>query len=77
MPSFSAKLYEILRLTYDEDQSRLLKTITSFIDENPENSYLFLIKLDFLKDGHLINDPLPLFRKITEEEIEQNKKIYG
>jgi methionyl-tRNA synthetase len=77
MPSFSAKLYEILRITYDEEQSTILKTIWSFIEQNPENGHMFLLKLEFLKEGHVINDPLPLFRKITEEETENYKKIYG
>lgn len=77
MPSFSAKLYEILKISYDEEQSKLLRTICTFIEENGENGNMFLIKLDFLKDGHSIVDPLPLFRKITEEEIAEYKKIYG
>ncbi len=77
MPSFSAKLYEILRIPYDEEQSKLLKTIWNYIENNDGNAQMFLIKLNFLKEGHLINDPLPLFRKITEEEIEQYKNIYG
>jgi methionyl-tRNA synthetase len=77
MPSFSAKLYEILGIVYEEKQSTLLKTIWTFIEQNPENSHMFLLKLDFLAEGHLINDPLPLFRKITEEETEQYKKTYG
>jgi methionyl-tRNA synthetase len=77
MPSFSAKLYEILRIPYEEEESKLLRTIWSFIEENGENANMFLIKLDFLKEGHSINDPLPLFRKITEEEIAEYKKIYG
>jgi methionyl-tRNA synthetase len=77
MPSFSAKIYEILKITYDEDQCKLIKTIWNFIEENGENAYMFLVKLDFLKEANPINDPLPLFRKITEEEIAEYKKIYG
>jgi methionyl-tRNA synthetase len=77
MPSFSAKLYEILNINYDEAQSKLIKTINEFISKNNENSHMFLIKLNLISEGHEIRDPLPLFKKISEEEVAEFKKIYG
>jgi methionyl-tRNA synthetase len=77
MPSFSAKLYELLNITYDDIQAKLLKTIRDFINTNKDNSHLFLLKLSLVKEDQEIKDPLPLFKKISEEEVVEFKKIYG
>ena len=77
MPAFSAKLYEILNLSYDENQSLLLSTIKTFINSNNENAHMFLVKLSLLKTGQEIREPLPLFKKISEEEVAEFKKTYG
>lgn len=85
MPSFSAKLYELLNIKYDFEQSRLLKTIIDYIKTNPENSHMFLLKLPLINYGTVIREPLPLFKKskyifsnlVNEEEVEEFKKIYG
>jgi methionyl-tRNA synthetase len=77
MPSFSAKLYEILNITYNNDEVKLLERILTFTDTNKENAWSFLLKLDLLKEDHEINEPLPLFKKISEDEVAEFKKIYG
>jgi len=77
MPSFSAKLYEILNLKYDEEEVTLLKRIIEFSQNNKENAYMFMIKLNLVKEGQEIREPLPLFKKISEEEVAEFKKIYG
>jgi hypothetical protein len=86
MPSFSAKLYEILNVKYDEEASKLLKKINDYFTDNPENPHLFLIKLPLIEEGKTINNPLPLFKTsnffdlfylVTEEEVAEFKKIYG
>jgi hypothetical protein len=77
MPAFSAKLYEIMNINYDENQSALLGTINSFISSNSETAYMFLLKLSLVTASNEIKDPLPLFKKISEEEISELKNIYG
>ena len=77
MPSFSAKLYELLNIIYDDSQAILLKSIRDYINTNKENGYMFLVKLGLVKEDQEIKDPLPLFKKINEEEVLEFKKIYG
>jgi methionyl-tRNA synthetase len=77
MPAFSAKLYEIMNIKYDESQSLLLSSINSFISTNNDNAYMFLLKLSLITPDSEIKDPLPLFKKISEEETIEFKKIYG
>jgi methionyl-tRNA synthetase len=61
MPAFSAKLYEIINIKYDEINSTLLGRIVTV------NEGAFEISKDkilsFVEAGHTINEPLPLFRK--------------
>ena len=73
MPSLSAKLYEILNIKYEANNCILLKIINDYIEKEKENEHLFLIKLNLLKEGHVINPSKPLFRKITDEEIKSFK----
>ncbi len=54
MPSFSAKLYEIMNVKYNEVNSVILKAIVS-------NSFEFIVTL--VSEGHKINEPLPLFKQ--------------
>ena len=76
MPSFSAKLYEILNIKYDGNEPILLKVIDDFIEKNKEKEYEFLIKADLIKVGNVINKPLPLFKRISESECEDFKKRF-
>ena len=76
MPSFSAKLYEILNIKYDGNEPILLKVIDDFIEKNKEKEYEFLIKADLIKVGNAINKPLPLFKRISESECEDFKKRF-
>ena len=70
MPSFSAKLYEILNLKYTEEEAVCLKRINSYISGN-KDAFRFLIRCNLIECGRKINEPKPLFRKITDEEIKQ------
>ena len=49
MPSFSAKLYEIMNIKYEGEQCTLLKTVTDFIEANKENDYMFLVKIGLVQ----------------------------
>lgn len=77
MPSFSAKLYEILNIKYDEKEATIFKTIISFIETNPETDYMFMVKLAFIHEAHAINHPFPLFKPITEIELNEFKKRFS
>jgi len=68
LPSFSAKLYEIMNVKYDEESSVLLGIIHK---SNPE----FILNL--VKVNHEINHPKPLFIEITEEDCKKFKNKYG
>ena len=68
MPSFSAKLYEIMNVKYEGDSLIILGLIKKFIEANPNDSSLFLVKMKLVEEGQLINQPKPLFKEITHEE---------
>ena len=61
MPAFSAKLYEIMNIKYDEVNSTLLGRLVSTKDGVFEISKEKILGL--VEAGHTINEPLPLFRK--------------
>lgn len=63
MPSFSAKLYEIMNIQYTGKECTILKTIVDFMEANKENDHMFLIKAGLIEEGKAINTPLPLFKK--------------
>ena len=77
MPSFSAKLYEIMNIKYEGEQCTLLKTVTDFIEANKENDYMFLVKIGLVQEGKAINAPLPLFKKISDKELADMKARFG
>ena len=77
LPSFSAKLYEILNVKYDNDSVVLLGTL-NHKDSN------FISSL--IKPSHPINEPFPLFKEsklyyfylsVTEAEIKEFKSKFG
>ena len=68
MPSFSAKLYEIMNVKNEGDTLIILGLIKKFIEANPNDSTLFLVKMKLVEEGQLINQPKPLFKEITHEE---------
>jgi hypothetical protein len=61
MPAFSAKLYEIMNIKYDEEASTLLGRLITFKDNVSEISKDRIMGL--VSANHVINEPLPLFRK--------------
>lgn len=61
MPSFSAKLYEIMNVQYSEENSCLLKKIVKSNEGNLEISQENILSL--VKEGDKFNEPQPLFRK--------------
>ena len=77
MPSFSAKLYEIMNIKYEGKECVLLKIINDFIENNKDEEFMFLIKAGILDEGHEINHPLPLFKNISDEEIDSFKKRFS
>ena len=68
MPSFSAKLYEIMNIKYEGESLKILGLLNAFIETNPNDSMLFLVKMKLIEEGHMINKPKPLFKEITYEE---------
>ena len=45
IPSFSAKLYEIMNIKYNGDSEKILGLINDFIESNKEETLFFLIKM--------------------------------
>ena len=68
MPSFSAKLYEIMNIKYEGDSLTLLGKINDFIEKNQSDSLFFLFKNNLVEEGQTINKPKPLFKEISQEE---------
>ena len=68
MPSFSAKLYEIMNVKYEGDSLKMIGIINDFIEKNPSDAILFLIKTKLIEEGQTINKPKPLFKEISQEE---------
>lgn len=60
MPSFSAKLYELINLKYDEHASIMLKTLNSVCEDTDKFIECFV---GLVKEEQEIMDPLPLFRE--------------
>ncbi len=60
MPSFSAKLYELINSKYDENSTKLLKSFHEVIEDQGRFDGLFLKLVEEDKD---IMDPLPLFKE--------------
>lgn len=58
MPSFSAKLYEIMNVKYDENASKFLQVVEE-LRKKSEQKFL----LHLLPEGQKFNEALPLFRK--------------
>ena len=58
MPSFSAKVYEMLNIPRTERTHTFLKEI----HDSDVQQYL-----KFIETGHPINDPKPIFKEITDD----------
>ena len=76
MPSFSAKLYEIMNVKYEGDALKILGIIEEYIEKNPSDEIGFLIKTNLIKEGQNINKPKPLFREISQKEMEDFKEKF-
>ena len=76
IPSFSAKLYEILNIKYDGDSLKLLGIINEFIEKNPDEAIFFLEKIKLIEEGQAINKAKPLFKEITQEEANAFKERF-
>ena len=76
MPSFSAKLYEIMNLKYEGNELKILGIINEFLEKNPNDEVGFLTKTNLMKEGQNINAPKPLFREISQQEIEAFKERF-
>lgn len=68
IPSFSAKIYEQLNLERTKED----ETLIGYLRGKPSETLLTL-----LKPGHHINEPSPVFKQITDEQIEEWRKIYA
>jgi len=60
MPSFSAKLYELINLKYDQNGFKFFKTLNDAIEDQAKFEECFL---GLVKEEHEILDPLPLFKE--------------
>jgi methionyl-tRNA synthetase len=76
IPSFSAKLYEILNIKYEGDSLKLLGIINEFIEKNPNEAIFFLEKIKLIEEGHAINKAKPLFKEITQDETNAFKQRF-
>ena len=76
MPSFSAKIYEIMNIKYEGNSERILGLINEFIENNPEEGIYFLIKMKIVEENQLINKSQPLFREISEKEANYFKEKF-
>ena len=76
MPSFSAKLYEIMNLKYEGNELKILGIINEFLEKNPNDEVGFLTKTNLMKEGQNINAPKPLFREISQQEMEAFKERF-
>jgi hypothetical protein len=54
LPSFSAKLYEIMNIKYDDENATLLKILN-------KNEFSYIASL--VRPSQPINEPLPLFKE--------------
>ena len=57
MPAFSAKLYEIMNVKYDEESLKYLYHVNQIIEKQEDKFLLYLIK-----SGQVFNESLPLFK---------------
>ena len=76
MPSFSAKLYEIMNIKYEGDSLNILGLLYEFLEKNPNDEIGFLTKTNLIKEGHSINIPKPLFKEISQQETEAFKEQF-
>ena len=76
MPSFSAKLYEIMNLKYEGNELKILGIINEFLEKNPNDEVGLLTKTNLMKEGQNINAPKPLFREISQKEMESFKERF-
>mmetsp|Transcript_2670 Transcript_2670/g.4493 ORF Transcript_2670/g.4493 Transcript_2670/m.4493 type:complete len:129 (-) Transcript_2670:38-424(-) len=66
MPSFSAKLYEQMNLK----RTQLHETLLKHVKESKDIIY------KLVSAGHQISEPKPIFREISDQEMEELKKKY-
>ena len=76
MPSFSAKLYEIMNVKYEGDSLKILGILEEFLEKNPNDEIGFLVKTNLMKEGQKINKPKPLFKEISQEECNAFKEKF-
>ena len=76
MPSFSAKLYEIMNIKYEGEGLKILGIVNEFLEKNPKDEIGFLTKTNLIKEGQSINKPKPLFKEISQKETEDLKKRF-
>ena len=76
MPSFSAKLYEIMNVKYEGDSLTILGILEQFLEKNPDDEIGFLVKTNLAKEGQKINKPKPLFKEISQEECHDLKEEF-
>lgn len=67
MPSFSAKIYEQMKLERTERQEKLLSFIGGSSTE----------LRDLVPGGHKIGKVAPVFRQITNLEVDEFRQQYG
>jgi methionyl-tRNA synthetase len=77
MPSFSAKLYELMNVKYEGKELYLLKTLNDYINNTKDQPELFIVKCGLVSEGQPLNAPHPLFKKITDDEIKGFKQTFG
>ena len=69
MPSFSAKVYEQMNLLANRTERD--EKLFEWISGHPERI------LQLIPSGHTISEPAPIFREITQAEVDEWRKRFG
>ena len=77
IPSFSAKLYEIMNIKYEGKELTVIKTVLDYIEANKGKEETFLYNCKLIEEEHSFNQPHPLFKKISDNEIKEFKNKFG
>lgn len=69
MPTFSAKVYEMMKYERSPKDEKILGWL---FDKSEEKNYMKI--LGIFPKGHVMGESLPIFKEIKKEEID--KKIF-
>ena len=65
-----------MNIKYEGEGLKILGIVNEFLEKNPKDEIGFLTKTNLIKEGQSINNPKPLFREISQKEIESFKERF-